>query len=280
MWIKRPVRCQFPKGEKPNLGLLLKVLAVLRYLPTFKMAPGSTLPLKAPCVAMDVASEGPERTISDTTVQDQSVMSSETIKVVKRTEVGSNASKRLRATGQVPAILYGHGEENINLSVRADAIQNVVKHGTKLLSLTGDISDTAILREVQWDAFSVDILHVDLYRVSVGEAVEVTLPVHLRGEAPGVSEGGQMGFITHELTINCPAANIPEFIEVDISKLHLGQAIHANEVKLPEGASMVTVGGQVVVQVARPSHSADETELTPATEPELIRKEKPKAEDE
>lgn len=207
-------------------------------------------------------------------------MSSETITVTKRNELGSNASKRLRATGYVPAILYGHGEANINLSVKADAIQSVVKHGTKLLTLTGDVNDTAILKEVQWDTFGSDIIHIDLNRVSAGEAVEVTLPVHLHGEAPGVSEGGQLSFVTHELTIKCPASSIPEYIVVNITKLHLGQAIHANEVTLPEGASMVTVGGQVVVQVTRPSQASDETADAAATEPELIRKEKPKADEE
>lgn len=205
-------------------------------------------------------------------------MSSETIVVTKRTAVGSNASKRLRATGQIPAILYGHGEENVNLSVRADALQNIIKHGTKLLSLTGDVIDTAILREVQWDSFGIDIVHIDLNRVSASEAVEVTLPVHLQGEAPGIGEGGQLSFVTHELTIKCPASSIPEFIAVNISKLHLGQSIHANEVSLPDGASMVTYGGQVVVQVSRPAQAADDAEAA-ATEPELIRKEKPKDEE-
>jgi large subunit ribosomal protein L25 len=205
-------------------------------------------------------------------------MSSETITVTKRTAVGSNASKRLRATGQIPAILYGHGEENVNLAVRADALQNIIKHGTKLLSLTGDVTDTAILREVQWDSFGIDIVHIDLNRVSATEAVEVTLPVHLQGEAPGVGEGGQISFVTHELTIKCPALSIPEFIAVNIAKLHLGQSIHANEVVLPEGASMVSFGGQVVVQVSRPAQTADELEAGSA-EPELIRKEKSKDEE-
>ena len=111
-------------------------------------------------------------------------MSSETITVSKRDLVGSNAVKRLRAQGQVPAILYGHGEANINLSVSADAIQGVIKHGTKLLALVGDVADMAILRQVQWDTYGVDVLHVDLHRVSASETVEVTLPVRLHGERP------------------------------------------------------------------------------------------------
>jgi large subunit ribosomal protein L25 len=203
---------------------------------------------------------------------------SETIEVKKREAVGSRAVQKLRSQGLVPAVLYGHGEENVNLAVRKDALGLVIRHGTKLLSLTGDITDTALLREVQWDTFGVDILHVDFNRVSQSEAVEVTLAVELHGEAPGTSEGGQLNFVTHELTIKCPAASIPEHLTVSIGGLHLGNSIHANEVKLPQGATMVTPGSVVVVQVAKPHAASDEAETTGA-EPELIRKPKDDGDD-
>lgn len=201
---------------------------------------------------------------------------SETIEVKKRDLVGSRAVKKLRSQGLVPAILYGHGEENINLSVRKDSLGLVIRHGSKILSLTGDVTDTALLREVQWDTFGTEILHIDLNRVSQSETVEVTLSVELHGEAPGLNEGGQLNFVTHELTINCPAASIPEHLVVTVNGLHLGQSIHANEVKLPEGASMVTPGSIVVVQIAQPRVVADDAAAT--AEPELIRKAKEDAE--
>ncbi len=116
---------------------------------------------------------------------------SETIEVKKRDLVGKRAVKKLRSQGLVPAILYGHGEENVNLCVRKEALGLVIRHGSKILSLTGDINDTALLREVQWDTFGTEILHIDLNRVSQSETVEVTLSVELHGEAPGLSEGGQ-----------------------------------------------------------------------------------------
>ncbi len=197
---------------------------------------------------------------------------SETIEVKKRELVGSLQLKKLRSQGLVPAVLYGHGEGNVNLSVRKDALGLVIRHGSKILSLTGDINDTALLREVQWDTFGVEILHIDLNRVSQSETVEVTLSVELHGEAPGLSEGGQLNFITHELTINCPASEIPEHLIVPVGGLHLGQSIHANEVKLPEGASMVTQGGVVVVQVAKPHAMADEP--VAIAEPEVVKKAK------
>ncbi len=164
----------------------------------------------------------------------------ETIVVKTREAVGTSRVRKLRATGLVPAILYGHGQENVNLAIAKEAVNTVIKHGSKMLALTGDIQDTALLREVQWDSFGVEILHVDLARVSKDEAVEITLPVELHGEAPGLSEGGQLKFTTHELTIRCPAGSIPEHLVVSIAGLHLGQSVHANEVKLPEGASMIT----------------------------------------
>ncbi len=198
----------------------------------------------------------------------------ETIEVKTRQAVGSSRVSKLRAQGLIPAVLYGHGQENMNLAIAKESVASVIKHGTKLLALTGDVQDTALLREVQWDAFGISVLHVDLARVSKDEAVEVTLPVELHGEAPGLSEGGQLKFTTHELTIRCPAGSIPEHIVISLSNLHLGQSVHANEVQLPAGASMVTPGSVVVVQIALPVAVGEETAAT-GSEPELIRKEKP-----
>lgn len=197
----------------------------------------------------------------------------ETIEVKSRDAVGSLRVRKLRQTGLVPAILYGHGETNVNLAISKDVVNRVVRHGTKMLALTGAVQDTALLREVQWDAFGIDILHVDLARVSRDETVDVTLPVELHGEAPGLSEGGQLKFTTHELHIRCPAGSIPEHLVVSLSNLRLGQSIHANEVSLPEGATMVTPASVVVVQIAQPAAEGEEAATTGA-EPELIRREK------
>lgn len=205
-------------------------------------------------------------------------MSSETIEVHKRAGVGSIAARKLRRAGRIPAILYGHGEENVNLSVDSEAIDRVIQHGAKLLSLTGDVSDTALLRDVQWDAFGIDVLHVDLTRVSQTEAVEITLPIELHGVAPGASEGGVLSVNLHEITISCPASKIPDHIQVNIGDLHLGDSVLASEVALPEGATLVTKDSDVVVHIGMPSTVEEEgEEAVPSadgSEPELIRKEK------
>jgi len=200
----------------------------------------------------------------------------ETIEVKKRDVTGSRAMINIRESGRIPAILYGHGEENLCLTVSLDTINGLIKHGTKLVTMTGDVNDTALLRAVQWSSMGDYIIHVDFARVSQSETVDVPVPVHLYGEAPGaMSSAGQLRFVTHEIQIRCPAASIPEFLVCDISGLQLGQSIHVNELKLPEGAIAITPGGVVVAQVATQSAGSDEAAATTGSEPELIRKEKP-----
>jgi large subunit ribosomal protein L25 len=199
----------------------------------------------------------------------------ETIEVKKREALGSRAMIKIRESGSIPAILYGHGEENVCLTVSLDTVNQLTKHGTKLVQLKGDIQDTALLRAVQWSSMGDYIIHVDFARVSQSETVVVTVPIHLHGEAPGaMSAAGQLRFATHEITIRCPAVKIPEFITCEIGALQIGQSIHVNELTLPEGAEAVTPGSIVVAQVVAQS-GADATAATAtSSEPELIRKEK------
>jgi large subunit ribosomal protein L25 len=242
-----------------DLGLAavaLESLASFAILARFPKA----LAQRTPPTIVGESSDGPETMI-------------ETLEVKTRDAVGTSRVQKLRATGLVPAVLYGHGETNINLAIAKDAVNNIVRHGTKMLALTGAVQDTALLREVQWDAFGIEILHVDLTRVSRDEAVEITLPVELHGEAPGLSEGGQLKFTTHELAIRCPAGSIPEHLMVSVANLHLGQSVHASDVVLPEGASMITPAAVVIVQIAQPMAEGEE-EAGAVAEPEVIGKDK------
>lgn len=202
---------------------------------------------------------------------------SEVLNVKRREQLGTAHNRRLRRTGQVPAVLYGHGEQNVSLQVSAREIFAAVHHGGKLVALQGDIRDSALIRDVQWDTFGKEVIHVDLMRVSETETVETTVAVELKGTAPGLSEGGVLQFVTHDLHIECPAAKIPEKLIVNVNDLHLGKAIHASEVTLPEGGTMLTDGSLVVVQCIAPHAEVDETAGAVA-EPELVRKEKADAE--
>lgn len=199
---------------------------------------------------------------------------SDTLVVTKREKLGTAQTRRLRLTGQVPAILYGHGEASAPLAVPADQLKAVIKHGGKLVKLSGEITETALLREVQWDTYSKDIIHVDLIRVNEKELVETTVAVELKGTAPGLTEGGVLQFVLHELHIECPAISIPEKLFANINDLHLGKSIHASDIQLPEGAKLTSDPHLVVVSCVAPHKEEDGEGAEGTVEPELIRKEK------
>src|SRR5688500_7661197 len=106
---------------------------------------------------------------------------SDTLEVKKREKLGTSSTRRLRATGLIPVNLYGHGEANASLAVPVAQVKAVIKHGGKLVKLSGDVTETALLREVQWDTYSKDIIHIDLIRVSEKELVETTVSIELKG---------------------------------------------------------------------------------------------------
>src|SRR5687767_130952 len=207
----------------------------------------------------------------------------ENLNVKRREKLGGGNNRRLRQTGQVPAVLYGHGEASIPLTVESSAIMNVIRHGHKLVKLQGDVAEGAFIKAVQWDVYGKGLIHIDLLRVSDTEMVRTTVNVELKGTAVGLSEGGIIEFVLHELEIECPAAAVPEKLIVNVTELHLDQAIHAREVKLPEGARVLDDPDLVVVHCIAP-HIVEEAPTVAvaepgAAEPELIRKEKPAEEE-
>lgn len=207
----------------------------------------------------------------------------ENLNVKRREKLGGGNNRRLRQKGQVPAVLYGHGEASIPLAIESTAIINVIRHGHKLVRLQGDAAEGAFIKAVQWDVYGKDLIHIDLLRVSDTEKVRTTVNVELKGTAAGLGEGGIIEFVLHELEIECPAASVPDKLIVNIADLHLDQAIHAREVQLPEGAKVLDDPELVVVHCIKP-HVVEETPAAVvaepgAAEPELIRKEKPAEEE-
>jgi len=207
----------------------------------------------------------------------------ENLNVKRREKLGGGNNRRLRKAGNVPAVLYGHGEASIALAIESSAIMNVIRHGHKLVRLQGDVSEGAFIKAVQWDVFGKGLIHIHLLRVSDTEKVRTTVAVELKGTAIGLSEGGIIEFVLHELEIECPAASVPEKLIVNIDELHLDRAIHAKDIPLPEGAKVLDDPDLVVVHCISP-HVVEEAATgvvaePGAAEPELIRKEKPADED-
>jgi large subunit ribosomal protein L25 len=185
---------------------------------------------------------------------------------------GSRRARRQRAAGSIPAVLYGHGKESISLSVPSDQMLAALRHGGHLVDLGGDVTQSALIRAVQWDSLGIHVLHVDFTRVVAGEVVEITLSVELKGNAPGVREGGVVEVHQHEIEIECPVGAIPDKLTVNINSLALGGEIRVKDVSLPEGAKALIDPDSIVVECVLPMAEPEE-EAAPApeaAEPEII----------
>ena len=195
----------------------------------------------------------------------------EVLNVEVRETRGKRNSRRLRKTGSVPGVLYGHGKENLCLSVPADAIDSLVHQGSRLVALTGAVDESAFILEVQWDTWGTNILHVDFTRISEHEKVNVQVAVELRGEAPGVRGGGVVEQLVHMLQIECPAGSIPEKLSVSVNDLKLHGSITVAELELPAGAAVSGDSAAVVVHCIEPAVAPEEevAEAIPG-EPEVI----------
>jgi large subunit ribosomal protein L25 len=196
--------------------------------------------------------------------------------------VMGKANKHLRKAGIIPANIYGHKEAPLSVQVEALAFERLRReHGTRnvlSLHLPNGPAQTALIGHVQRDARSGAILHVDFKRVSLRERVEVKIPLHFVGEAPGVKiQGGVLLPLLETLTVDCLASDLVEFIEVDISSLtDIDSTLRAGDIKLPKNFKLVTDPGEPVIKVSAPrveavpaaTEAASTEEATPAPETE------------
>ena len=155
---------------------------------------------------------------------------------------GTGASRRLRHAGKIPAVLYGAGKEPAMLTLSHNSLyHNLEDESFHSSILTVDIAgkqEKAILRDVQMHAYKQLIMHVDLQRVSATDKIHMSVPLHFTGgdEAPGVKvESGIVSHLITELDIVCLPENLPEYLSIDVSALHLGDSVHMSDIILPEG---------------------------------------------
>ncbi|MBX3412058.1 MAG: 50S ribosomal protein L25 [Pirellulales bacterium] len=195
---------------------------------------------------------------------------SEVLKVELRNDLGKRHTRRLRRAGSVPCILYGHGEKVVNLAASAEQMAAVIRHGSRIVDLEGAVSEKALLRDLQWDVYGIEVLHADLTRVSLDEKVQVTLSVEMRGEAAGIRDGGVIELLQHEVEIDCPAGSIPEKLVVNVNHLGLGQTLTFGKLELPAGASLVSDPHEVVVSCHLPVEAKEEEVGAEGAEPEII----------
>jgi large subunit ribosomal protein L25 len=196
------------------------------------------------------------------------------LKVDRRTISGKWGARRLRGEGIVPGVVYGHGEQTISVQLPEKELLGLIRHGTRLVELNYDgASETALIRDLQWDALGHSILHVDFARVAADERIRVEVKITLRGAAPGVEEGGVLAHLVHTVEVECLVTEIPEEIRVDVRNLHMDEAIHISDLVVPAGVKVLADPEIVVAQVTKKLEelpaAAPEAEAGP-TEPEIV----------
>jgi large subunit ribosomal protein L25 len=200
-----------------------------------------------------------------------------------RAERGSQASRRLRRHGLIPAVLYGHKEETLSLTLPAGEVEKMIRHGVRVVDLkAGGKEEKALIRDVQWDHLGKELLHIDLARVSLDERIVVTVPLQLRGTAPGVTAGGLLDQPIHALSVECLAISIPESIRVNIGALQIGDSVFVRDLPLPEGVKVMSDQDAIVVHVTAPVVEAAPTpaaEVAESAEPEVIGRQKAEEEE-
>jgi large subunit ribosomal protein L25 len=200
-----------------------------------------------------------------------------TLKAQARTGSGSRAAIKLRKQGLVPAVVYGHKQDNVQVAVSAEELDRAIRiqHARVLdLEIAGK-KETVLIRELQWDYLGKQMIHVDFERKDRAELVRVTVPVELRN-APKATGGGVLDQPLHTLHVECPLGDIPEAIRIDITNLTLGHPIHVKELTLPDKVKVLEAPEAVVVQLKLPGIEpvAPTIPTEPGAGPEVIKKEK------
>ena len=214
------------------------------------------------------------------------------LSIHKREGVGKGQAKRLRRAGQVPTILYGVTPP-VNIAVAPRDIYRLI-HGregsTQLLRVSfadSGESRMAIIRDIQYDPVSEDVVHVDLQEVAMDRPIQVSVAVHHVGEAIGVKDtSGILEMILREVQVSCLPANIPQVLEADVTGLAIGDVLTVEDLKAPAGVRILNDPNQAVATVAPPAAeeaatptAVAEVAATPA-EPEVLTERKPKEETE
>jgi len=171
-----------------------------------------------------------------------------TINAETRTDLGKGASRRLRHQEKIPAIIYGSGDPKsltIDLREVRPHVDNEAFYAS-IVEVTVDGKKTpekVIVRDIQHHPYKVDIMHLDFQRVDAKKKMHINVQLHFIGEeaAPGVKEGGLVSHVVNEVEVICLPKDIPEFIEVDISALELGAALHLTEINMPKGVELAAL---------------------------------------
>jgi large subunit ribosomal protein L25 len=200
----------------------------------------------------------------------------------KRDLSTKGALRQVRVSGRVPAVVYGGKKDPSVLSVDAkEFVRLLTAHGRNVLvNLKSDGgTELTLVHDLQRDVLSHQPIHIDFRRISLDEKIEVSIPLHVKGEAPGVKlQGGILEHILHELRVSCLPKDIPASIDLDVSGLNINQGVKVKDIPMPSGVTTETDPEQLVLNVVAPSEFKEEAPAAAAAaapgagEPEVIAK--------
>ena len=194
-----------------------------------------------------------------------------------RTDLGKGASRRLRHANKVPAILYGEGQEPVSLTLEhKDVFRAQQEEAFYSHVLTLNVADKPVeclIKDMQRHPFKNIIMHLDFIRIDAKHALHVNVPVHFINEDNVAKLGATIAHHVTEITVTCLPKDLPEFIEVDLSDLEVGQTLHLSDVKLPKGVTSDELAkgeshDQAVVTANAPKGNVDDDDSEEATEEE------------
>ncbi|WP_420466087.1 50S ribosomal protein L25/general stress protein Ctc [Panacagrimonas sp.] len=199
-----------------------------------------------------------------------------TVNAEPRVDQGKGASRRLRRTGHLPAIVYGGNKPPQSITVNHNELWKHLKHEafySKILTLNiGAESEQVVLKDLHRHPVREEVMHMDLQRVLADVLIRMRVPVHFKGGdiAPGVKTGGGMiDHLMNEVEVECLPANLPEFLELDVSAMDVGESLHLSQLPVPEGVTLVELkhdNDAPVVSLHLPRVAVEEEEETPAAE--------------
>ena len=194
-------------------------------------------------------------------------MASSVLNVETRVRTGKGGSRKVRSDGLVPAVIYGKGVESLTLRLNPKDLQEAVATEAgwnTLITLKGDGAfdgKVVILKDMQIDAIRRDVQHVDFHAIDLKKNIAVMVPVKTIGQSLGEIEGGTLQLVRHELQVYCLPTNIPISIEIEVTELNVGDAVHIDEVTFPEGVeSQHDVNFTVLTVVGRMAEEVEEVD--------------------
>ncbi len=190
-----------------------------------------------------------------------------------REYTGTKSAVKLRGQGRLPAVVYGHKEKPVAVSLDERALVEGLHRGHRLIDVQiGKKNEKTIIKDLQYDELGKEIIHVDLMRVDVTELIKVTVPIELKGTARGVPEGGIVEGHADHLEVECKVTDIPESILVSVKDVGVGDSLHAGDIELPEGVKLVSDGSMLLVTcgLVAAAKSTEELEEEMPAAPEVI----------